>query len=128
MDLYATRIDRDHHRVVTTWGARVTDAALMTYQQTVWRDPSLKGFDELIDFRALAEIEVTTEGLEGVAHVAAGMDAEIGQSRFAIVVSDSLSFGLSRMYEALREVSGKSSRKVMIFQRMEEALAWLDGR
>jgi hypothetical protein len=100
----------------------------MRYQESVWRDPAVYGFDEVIDFRALEAVEVTTEGLEAVAHLAAGMDAEVGKSRFAIVVGDTLSYGLSRMYEAFREMNETSSRDVMVFHRMEDALGWLDGR
>ena len=128
MGMHITTIDEAKQRVCTTWGARVTDEALMTYQQTVWSDPAVRGFDEIIDFRALEIIEVTSEGLEAVARVAARMDAQVGQGRFAVLVGDHLSYGLSRMYEAFREMSGTSSRQVMIFRRMEEALAWLDGR
>jgi hypothetical protein len=126
--MYEKKIDAERRRVITTWGPRVTDGALMDYQKRVWRDPSVRGFDELIDFRALEHIEVTTEGLEAVAHVAAGMDDATERSRFAIVVGDSLSYGLSRMYEAFREMSDSGSRQVMIFERPQDALAWLDGR
>jgi hypothetical protein len=126
--MYFIEIDKEHLRVVTTWGAVVSDAALMAYQKSVWSDPEVHGFDELIDFRGLEKVEVTTEGLEAVAHAAAGMDDPIEHSRFAIVIRDSLSFGLSRMYEAFREMHAKSSRQIMIFHHLEEALAWLDER
>jgi len=98
----------------------------MDYQKTVWSDPAIHGYDELIDFRALAQIEITTEGLEKVAAVAAGMDAAAGAGRFAIVTGDTLSFGLSRMYEAFREIDENSSRQLMVFQRLEDALEWLE--
>jgi hypothetical protein len=124
--IYDIKIDNTQRRVVTIWGAVATDAALMDYQKTVWSDPAIHGYDELIDFRFLAQIEVTTEGLEKVAAVAAGMDAAAGTGRFAIVVGDTLSFGLSRMYEAFREIDEKSSRQLMVFQRLEDALEWLD--
>ena len=124
--MYETTVDTKGRRVMTTWGPLVTDASLMDYQESVWRDPSVHGFDELIDFRALETIEVTTEGLEAVAHTAAGMDAIAGSGRFAIVVGDSLSYGLSRMYKAFRELEATASREVMTFKRMEEALGWLD--
>jgi len=100
----------------------------MAYQKSVWSDPALNGFDELIDFRALAQVDVTTAGLQAVAHVAAGMDATAGPGRFAIVVNEGLEFGLSRMYEAFRELEGSAVRQVMIFQQLEEAHAWLDER
>jgi len=126
--MYAIEIDKEHSRVIATWGPVVTDAALMDYQKSVWSDPAVRGFDELIDFRGLEKVEVTTEGLEAVAHAAAGMDDPIEPSRFAIVIRDTLSFGLSRMYEAFREMHAKSTRQIMIFHHLEEALAWLDER
>ena len=98
----------------------------MVYQKTVWGDPAINGFDELIDFRASEQVEVTTEGLEAVAYLAAGMDEAAGAGRFAIVVGDSLSYGLSRMYEAFRGMEEKSSRQLMIFQCLEDAIEWLD--
>ena len=124
--MYDITVDRERRRVVTTWGALVTDASLLSYQKSVWDDQGVHGFDEMIDFSGLEEIEVTTEGLEAVAHLAAGMDGAAGRSRFAIVVGDSLSYGLSRMYEAFREMDEKSTRQVMIFKRRADALAWLD--
>ena len=126
--MYAIEIEKEHSRVIATWGPVVTDAALMDYQKSVWSDPAVRGFDELIDFRGLDKIEVTTEGLEAVAYAAAGMDEQIEPSRFAIVIRDTLSFGLSRMYEAFREMHAKSTRQIMIFNQLEQALAWLDER
>jgi hypothetical protein len=126
--MYEKKIDAERRRVITTWGALVTDSSLMDYQKNVWSDPAVRGFDELIDFRALVKVEVTTEGLEAVAHVAAGMDDATEKSRFAIVVGDSLSYGLSRMYEAFREMNDRGSRQIMIFKGLQDALAWLDHR
>jgi len=124
--MYAKEIDHERHRVVTIWGPVVSDAALMAYQKSVWNDPAVRGFDEVIDFRALEKVDVSTEGLEAVAHTAAGMDDPDAPSRFAIVIGDSLSFGLSRMYEAFREMHAKSPRRIMIFEDLDAAMAWLD--
>lgn len=126
--MYTVSIDEPKRRVVTTWGPQVGDASLMRYQETVWRDPDVRGFDEVIDFRALEQIEVTTDGLAAVAQMAAAMDAQVGESRFAIVAGSDLGFGLSRMYEAFREMNASATRKVMVFHCMEAALAWLDQR
>ena len=125
-DIYETMIDTERRRVVTTWGRRVTDEALLEYQRTVWSDQALHGFDELIDFRAVEDIDVSAAGLEAVAHVAASIDDTAGHSRFAIIVNEGLEFGLSRMYESFREIEEKARRQVMTFKRPGEALKWLD--
>ena len=82
----------------------------------------------LLNGSGVEVIDVTSEGLEAVANVAAGMDAQIGAGRFAIVVGNPLSYGLSRMYEAFREMNAASSRRVMTFHRLEDAFDWLDDR
>jgi hypothetical protein len=125
--MYTLHIEAESKRVVTTWGRTVTDQSLLDYQQDVWSDPALQGFDELIDFRALEKIEVSTAGLEAVAAVAARMDDAAHQSRFAIVVGSTFSYGLSRMYESMRSLNESSVREVMVFKDMDEARAWLDA-
>jgi len=126
-NMYALHIDAKCRRVVTTWGPTVTDGALMDYQREVWRDPAVRGFDELIDFRAVENIDVSTAGLEAVAALASSMDDAAQKSRFAIVVGSNLSYGLSRMYESFRSLNESSVREVEVFRNMDEALAWLDA-
>lgn len=67
--------ESDHRRVVATWGPEVSDAALMAYQKSVWGDPVVAGFDEVIDFRALEGIDVISEGLSRVCEAFREMDA-----------------------------------------------------
>jgi hypothetical protein len=126
VETYRLTIDDQRRRVLTTWSAEVEDQALLDYQRTVWSDPAVRGYDELIDFRALRQVAVSSAGLEAVASAAAEMDQGMEGSRFAIVAGDTLAFGLSRMYEALRGLNDNSRREVMVFNDMDRALAWLD--
>jgi hypothetical protein len=126
VDTYRLTIDNARRRVLVTWGAEVDDKALVGYQRAVWSDPGVRGYDELIDFRTLRQVAVSSAGLEAVAVLAAEMDQGMEGSRFAIVVGDTLAFGLSRMYETLRGLNASSRREVMVFNAMEPALAWLD--
>lgn len=125
--IYDLKIDAQRRRLITTWGRAATDETLMAYQKSVWSDPAVQGFDELIDFRALEKIEVSSAALEAVAGVAASMDDPGQKSRFAIVVGNTLSYGLSRMYESFRGLQPSSAREVMVFMSLDEALAWLDA-
>jgi hypothetical protein len=126
MATYRVHIDAGRRRVMTTWGPTVDDPSLLAYQREVWSDAALRGFDEVIDFRSLRRVEATSAGLEAVATLAAEMDQGMEGSRFAIVVGDTLAFGLSRMYEALRGLNTLSRREVMVFEDPDRALAWLD--
>lgn len=126
--MYQIEIDHDHRRVLTTWGPVVTDEALGKYQDSIWSDDAIKGYDELIDFRALEKTLVTAEGLRNVAQLASQHDAERHGRYFAIVVRGDLAFGLSRMYETLRESQNQARRRLRIFEDdIEAALEWLDS-
>jgi hypothetical protein len=92
----------------------------------VGRHPAVRGFDELIDFRDLKEVAVSSDGLRAIAGVAAAMDAPDLRSRFAIVVGSPVPFGLARMYEAFRNLEARTTQKVAVFDRLDAALAWLD--
>jgi len=46
-----------------------------------------------------------------------------GESRSALIVSEDVAYGLSRMYEILSE--GKTAGKIMVFRDYEEALKWV---
>ncbi len=124
--MYQIEINREGRRVMTRWGTAVDDASLLEYQQDVWSDPALQGFDELIDFRPLVRMDVTTGGLKKVAEAAAAMDVGAQAARFAVVVEDPLSFGLARMYQAFRSLQVGGLREVRVFKAMEDAVAWLD--
>jgi hypothetical protein len=124
--MHDTKVDRENRRVVTTWGTAVTDESLREYQQSVWDDPKLHQFDELIDFRSVDDVRVTTNGLRAVAALAASMDEPGTKSRFAIVVGNPLSFGLARMYETFRGLDDKANREVAVFDQLDAAIAWLD--
>ena len=123
---YELTVNKEQRRVSTVWGRSVTDESLMEYQKAVWSDPTLHGFDEVIDFRRVDEIRVTTNGLRAVATLAAAMDEPGTMTRFAIVVGTPLSFGLARMYETFRGLDDRATRDVAVFEDLEPALAWLD--
>ncbi len=124
--MYEHRVDHKRRRVITVWGPVVTDDSLLHYQRTVWGDDAVSGYDELIDFRGLEQVEVSSDGLRRVAIEAASDDAGRHGHRFAIVVGTDLTYGLSRMYELLRTSQASSSRIVRTFKVLDEALAWLD--
>jgi len=123
---YSITVDKERRRIATVWGGVVTDETLLEYQKSVWTDPTVRGFDELIDFRGVADIQVSSNGLRAVAGVAAAMDDQGAKSRFAIVVGNPLSFGLARMYEAFRGLDERATRDVVVFEELEPALSWLD--
>jgi hypothetical protein len=70
------------------------------------------------------------ERIRALAEFAAKMDDTASHSRFAIVASNDLAFGLGRMFqthrELVREFGGRGTKEVGVFRTMEEALVFLN--
>jgi len=122
---YSVSINRSRQIVWTTWANTLTDELLCEYKRSVWDDPSIIGYDELDDFRAVTALSVTPPGLQRLASVAAGMDDPDCRSKAAIVASTDAGFGLARMYEAYRELEPGSTKEVAVFGDIKSAFAWL---
>lgn len=123
--MYEIEIDREHRRVVTVWGDSVTDESVLAYQREVWSDNSLMGFSELIDFRGAGDPEVTSAGLKALAKEALAMNGDVGFGKTAIVVRDPFTFGMARMYEALRTTQEGNRRQIKVFTDWDAAMEWL---
>ena len=124
------RVDHDARIVIAAGEGVLTDAEVFDYQRDVWSRPDVIGYDELIDMRQVTEIELPSAGrVRALAELAAKMDDKASRSRFAIVASDDIAFGLGRMFqshrEIVREFDGRGTKEVGVFRTMEEALVFL---
>jgi hypothetical protein len=79
---------------------------------TIWdmRELDINDADESI-FRSFINIRKKT-------------DKKRGNTKLSIVVADDLSFGVSRMYQTLSEIS-ELSQEMKIFRKIEEARNWV---
>lgn len=104
----------------------VTDADLMSTFHQLYQDPRHRlGMAELTDLRRVERVEITGEGLQRLAEATAALlDGRQISWKVAVVVpaTREVLFGLSRMYELLRE---GSPERVCVFRDMEEAERWL---
>ena len=104
----------------------ITAAELFDYQREAWSRPDVMGFNELMDMSAVERIESPTpERVRELAEFSARMDAGARRSKFAIIATDELAFGLGRMFQAYREMSPGTRKDVGVFRSMTEALAFL---
>jgi len=103
----------------------VTDDDLSDYVQEYLVDKGLRSFDEIFDLRAADLLDLTYQGLSTVAAAAAPTDPEESPTKIAILVSETLGLGVSRMYQTLREHKG-GRRNLRIFWELPEALDWMD--
>src|SRR5262249_46451153 len=103
----------------------VTGAEIFDYQRTVWAKPEVQGFDELVDTTGATKLVMTTpDRVRELADLSASMDPTTA-SKFAIVATDSLAYGLGQMYGARRDMNPSSAKRVEVFRTREAALEWL---
>jgi hypothetical protein len=120
------QIDETAGRVTLRFLGTVTDAELMATFHQLYHDPRHRmGMAELTDCRQVERIEITGEGLQRLAEATAGLlDGRDISWKVAVVVpaESDVMFGLSRMYELLRE---GSPERVSVFRDIGEADHWL---
>jgi hypothetical protein len=122
------RIDPGRRLVVARGRGVLTPQEVMAYQLEVWSQAEVAGFDELMDMRDVERIVApTTDQVQELARLSARMDARTERSRFAIVASTDLAFGIGRMYEAHRSMEVRSTKQVRVFRTMEEATTFLES-
>lgn len=120
------RIDHDARVVLAAGHGVFTTEDVFGYQKTVWSRPDVQGYDELIDMSAVTEMPTaTTDRIKKLATLSATMDHPTAPSRFAVVASADIAYGLGRMFQAYRGLHPKSTKEVGVFRSMEEALAFL---
>ena len=102
----------------------VTDDDLLRYVLEYLDDGEFKGYDELFDLTSADLHDLTYAGLSSVAAAAAATDPEAGPTKIALLVSETLGMGLSRMYQALRETKG-GRRQTRVFWDRDECREWL---
>jgi hypothetical protein len=120
---FSSVIDASRRLVVTTATGDVTGdeglACCLALKERTDFDPT---FNQLIDFTNAARFEVTAGQLRRIA----AQPLFSATSKRAIVATNPTVFGLARMFESYRHVSGRGEH-VMVFRDMSEALVWLDA-
>jgi hypothetical protein len=121
-------IDESAALVTLRFLGTVTDADLMTTFHLLYQDPRHRtGMGELTDLRSVERLEITGDGLQRLAEATSRLlDGREFSWKVAVVVpaASDVMYGLSRMYELLRE---GSPERVSVFRDVAEAEAWLAG-
>jgi hypothetical protein len=122
-----TRIDRSRglrtHRVT---GELSLEAVLRTLGD-VYADPEHDpDMDVLWDLREARVRRFSTRDVEDLRDFVSRHWGTGGRGRAALVVSNDLQYGMSRMYEMLSQ--GTTRGQIRVFRDMREARNWLSGR
>ena len=102
----------------------VSDDDLENYVQEYLVHRGLRDYGEIFDLSRADLMDVTYLGLSRVASAAAPTDPEETPTQIAILVSETVSLGISRMYQTLRETKG-GRRNLRIFRDRPHLLEWM---
>lgn len=109
--------------IITVWG-EATLAGFRGYMAEFLDDPRWRpGMDSLVDLRALEIGEITSAQIRGLVEAQTRNREKRGGGRTAAVVSQEVTFGLVRMYEAYADQQSSPHR---VFRSYDEARTWLD--
>jgi len=122
-------IDETNKLIITDWNGEASDHefldTLTRYQHEIRGNPDYQSFNELLDFRHISKVNLTTDGLIELSRIARKTDRKDIPSRLAVLVSSSLAFGLARMYITYRNLEPGSHKTLKVFKNRADALAWL---
>lgn len=122
------QIGEDRGLVTISYESPVTFDRWRATMDRVLADPRFRpGFSFLGDRRAI-ESAVSSEHVEAEVTYMVDRRAHLGQGRWANLVhaSNKADYGMGRMSEILAELKG--TLPVRTFDRLEDALAWLEER
>lgn len=118
-------IDPARRLVIARGHGVLTHDEIIDYQTTVWSRADVQGFHEIVDVLAVEHFDYrSSRDVRSIAVLAAEMDTDT-PSRFAIVASEEVAYGLARMYMSYREVQPGVKKEMGIFATLEEAEAWV---
>jgi hypothetical protein len=116
------RIDKERRLVLTTCSDALTTADLLAHGDKLLQDPDFTpDFCHFMDLRLVTKVEITSDELRRLAQ----RSVFSPESRRALLVSNDLTFGLSRMFGIHREILGEPGIRVFRDREGDEALDWV---
>lgn len=103
---------------------KITAQGFSKFLQDLLALPSWRqGMPILSDYREADAGGLSTEDIRSMAAEYARLSDRIGPGRSALVVAESLEYGIARMWISWTEM--KTTREIRVFQSLAEASAWL---
>ncbi|MDH5516986.1 MAG: hypothetical protein OEY36_04075 [Gammaproteobacteria bacterium] len=106
----------------------VTLQQIEHYQNTVWLEPSIYGYNELYDVTKSDYSSISFSELIGISQTASHLYMIDPNSRFAFLTATQNHIELAEFYMAARSLSKTASREIRSFQSRSDALEWLSSR
>jgi predicted HAD superfamily Cof-like phosphohydrolase len=125
-------IDNNRRLIATLWFGEAVESelieALTKYQQDIKSQPDYFTYNEIVDFGQASSFKLSTQGIMTLAHLATNTDSHGVKTKLAIVVSNSLAYGLGRMYVTYRSLVPRGIKDVRVFMSYHDALEWIEAK
>ena len=123
--VYRIEILEDPPLVAVTTSGEATVSGWARLHDGLRADPRVRGLPLLIDYSALDATFLTIGDVRLVGESVAALDRDLHPPRRAVVVTNGLEFGLTRMCH--QQLDAELAARVRAFRSREDALAWLAG-
>jgi len=115
------RIDEERRLVITTAWDRLTGGEVIDHQRKLLNDPGFeRDFSQFLDLADVTEMQINRVTVAELAR----FDLFSAKSRRAFFAPDPLTYGMSRMFIALRDAHG-GKEQIEVFKDRDKALVWL---
>jgi len=125
-------IDNNRRLITTLWFGEAVESelieALTKYQQDIKSQPDYFTYNEIVDFGQASSFKLSTQGIMTLAHLATNTDSQGVKTKLAIVVNNSLAYGLGRMYVTYRSLVPRGRKDVGVFMGYYDALEWIEAK
>jgi hypothetical protein len=114
-------IDSKRRLILSSASGEITGAELLGHQDRLMHDPDFDpNFRQLADFTGTTRVSVSSEDVRTLA----ARNIFAPGSRRCVIAPTAEIFGLARMFQTFRELSG-GKEELQIFKDREEAMRWL---
>ena len=114
------KIDKERKLVLSSGTGVLTKEDILGHMDRLSKDPDFDpNFSQVSDFTQITVLKIEPEDVRQLAQ----RNVFSPRSRRAFVVKDDLQFGLARMFEIHRELSGETGTRV--FRTFDEAMDWV---
>ena len=120
---YKYTINTEHKIVIFKASGAFTAEILFNCLKDVISSTDFQpGFNHLVDLREVSSFPATTADMHQRVNLDKDIEEQLGKCKIALVSSNELVFGMSRMYEMLMD---NATPEVRSFRHINETVQWL---
>ncbi|MHC4777274.1 MAG: hypothetical protein ACYTFG_01720 [Planctomycetota bacterium] len=120
---FELNVDHSRKRIYSRASGEIGPTEIFEATMKTLQDPTLKGYNELMDARGVEKIDFSGEQSYDLASVVKNIDVPRGR-RFAVVVTTEFHTGMVNQYSSFLGTLTGDRIKVAVFTDFDEAETW----